>query len=52
MRCTQESWRRWAEYFKELFEIEVHEPPEIDGEVWDIGEDDQEELPTKQEIEG
>ncbi|KAK9719661.1 hypothetical protein QE152_g22553 [Popillia japonica] len=45
----QESLERWAEYFKEVFEIEWNEPREIE-EDWRVGEDEQEEPPTKQEI--
>ncbi|KAK9730760.1 hypothetical protein QE152_g14258 [Popillia japonica] len=46
----QESLVRWAEYFKEVFEGEGNEPHKIEEGWWAIGEDDQEEPPTKQEI--
>ncbi|KAK9739366.1 BTB/POZ domain [Popillia japonica] len=43
----QESLGRWAEYFKEIFEVEGNQPREIEKDWWAIGEDDQEEPPTK-----
>ncbi|KAK9736528.1 hypothetical protein QE152_g12398 [Popillia japonica] len=46
----QNSLGRWAEYFKEVFEVEGNEPREIEEDWWAIGEDDQDEPLTKQEI--
>ncbi|KAK9745831.1 hypothetical protein QE152_g6593 [Popillia japonica] len=42
----QESLGRWAEYFKEVFEVEGNEVREIEEDWWAI-EDDQEEPPDK-----
>ncbi|KAK9702168.1 hypothetical protein QE152_g30124 [Popillia japonica] len=48
----QESLRKKATYFKELFEIEGNKPPRIDGEAGGIGKSAQDEPLTEQDIEG